>query len=142
MKRTESKAVARSAARCHEPSTEEQAITVGEVAQRGGVAVSAVRFYEARGLIRSTRTSGNQRRYARNVLRRIAVIRIAQRAGLSLLEIKSHMDTLQEGKASVEEWKRLSIGWRELIDKRITSLTHLRDWLGGCIGCGCLSLSR
>lgn len=142
MKRTELKTVAAPTARCLEPVVEEHTITVGEVASRSGVAVSAIRFYEVRGLIRSTRTSGNQRRYARNVLRRIAVIRIAQRAGLSLAEIKSHMDTLPEGRITVEEWERLSSGWRELIDKRITGLTQLRDRLGGCIGCGCLSLRK
>lgn len=142
MKRTEVKAVAGSSVRHPETHPEEQTITVGEVASRSGVAVSAIRFYEARGLIRSTRTSGNQRRYARNVLRRIAVIRIAQRAGLSLAEIKDHMDTLPEGRLTVEEWERLSLGWRELIDKRITSLIQLRDRLGGCIGCGCLSLRK
>lgn len=118
----------------------EHGVTVGEVAKRCGVAVSAIRFYEAKGLIHSTRSAGNQRRYPRSVLRRVAVIRIAQRAGLSLCEIKSHMDKLPDGTVTVEQWRELSRNWSALINHRIFSLTQLRDRLGDCIGCGCLSL--
>ncbi|VFR54304.1 Redox-sensitive transcriptional activator SoxR [plant metagenome] len=117
-------------------------LTVGDVASRSGVAVSAIRFYEAQGLIQSTRTAGNQRRYPRSVLRRVSVIRIAQRAGLSLSEIKAHMDKLSQDNVTVGQWRQLSRGWQELIDQRIVSLTQLRDRLGDCIGCGCLSLKN
>lgn len=124
------------------PKSNQHVLTVGEVANRSGVAVSAIRFYEAQGLIHSTRTAGNQRRYLRGVLRRVSVIRIAQRAGLSLSEIKTHIDTLPDENVTIAHWRKLSLGWRELINQRITGLTQLRDRLGDCIGCGCLSLKN
>ena len=116
-------------------------LSVGEVASRSGVAVSALHFYEARGLIRSTRTAGNQRRYPRAVLRRIAVIKAAQRAGVPLAEIGRALAALPADAAPGKaDWQRLSRQWRAGLDARIEQLLRLRDHLDGCIGCGCLSL--
>ncbi|MGO1540519.1 MAG: redox-sensitive transcriptional activator SoxR [Luteimonas sp.] len=118
-----------------------QELGVGEVAARSGVAVSALHFYEKKGLIRSLRTPGNQRRYGREVLRRIAVIKVAQRAGIPLARIRDALDALPEGRTpTVADWKRLSRRWRDDLDARIARLTGLRDSLDSCIGCGCLSL--
>ena len=114
---------------------------VGEVAARSGVAVSTLHFYEAEGLIRSWRNQGNQRRYAREVLRRIAVIRVAQRAGISLAAIREALKTLPDERTpTADDWRRLSQEWRGDLDRRIQRLIGLRDQLDGCIGCGCLSL--
>lgn len=122
-------------------SRNQQELGVGEVAARSGVAVSALHFYEKKGLIRSLRTPGNQRRYGREVLRRIAVIKVAQRAGIPLARIRDALDALPEGRTpTVADWKRLSRRWRDDLDARIARLTGLRDSLDGCIGCGCLSL--
>lgn len=118
-----------------------QALSVGDVAKRSGVAVSTLHFYEAKGLIVSERSAGNQRRYPRSVLRRIAIIRIAQRAGLPLSVIKAYVDKFPSGPITVSEWRNLSQDWHALLDERITSLLQLRDQLESCIGCGCLSLS-
>ena len=116
-------------------------LTVGQVAARSGVAVSALHFYESQGLIRSWRNSGNQRRYAREVLRRVAVIKVAQRTGISLSSIRDALDALpHESAPAVEDWRRLSAQWRADLDDRIARLTRIRDQLDGCIGCGCLSL--
>jgi MerR family redox-sensitive transcriptional activator SoxR len=116
-------------------------LTPGEVAERAGVTVSALHFYEREGLISSRRTSGNQRRYHRDVLRRVAFIRFSQRLGISLHDINAALDTLPEGHTpSAADWSRLSERWREDLDGRITRLQNLRDNLDGCIGCGCLSL--
>jgi MerR family redox-sensitive transcriptional activator SoxR len=116
-------------------------LSVGEVAQRAGVAVSTLHFYEAEGLIRSWRNQGNQRRYAREVLRRVAVIRVAQRAGISLAAIRDALKALpNERTPTAEDWSRLSARWRADLDQRIRRLTGLRDQLDGCIGCGCLSM--
>ena len=115
-------------------------LSVGEFAARSGVAVSTIHFYEEKGLIRSTRTGGNQRRFTRADLRRVAIIKVAQRAGVSLAEIREALGTLPEGRVSSSEWRRLSERWRDDLDQRITRLTALRDQLGECIGCGCLSL--
>jgi len=116
-------------------------LSVGEVAQRSGLTVSALHFYEAKGLIHSTRSEGNQRRYPRAVLRRLAVIRVAQRMGLPLALISDALSRLPEGRApTVADWRRLSATWRRDLDERIETLTRLRDQLDGCIGCGCLSL--
>jgi MerR family redox-sensitive transcriptional activator SoxR len=116
-------------------------LTVGEVAARSGVAVSTLHFYEAQGLIRSWRNQGNQRRYARDVLRRVAVIKVAQRTGISLAVIRDTLRTLPSGRTpTTEDWKKLSAEWRADLDDRIQRLTRLRDRLDGCIGCGCLSL--
>jgi MerR family redox-sensitive transcriptional activator SoxR len=117
-------------------------LSVGEVAYRSGVPVSTLHFYEARGLIRSRRTEGNQRRYGRDVLRRVAIIQVAQRTGLSLTEIRQALDTLpQDRMPAASDWRRLSQNWREELSARIARLTRLRDNLDGCIGCGCLSLA-
>lgn len=118
-------------------------LTVGQVAARAGVAVSALHFYESRGLIASQRTAGNQRRYAGDVLRRIAVIRIGQEAGISLAEIGAALATLPGGRTpNRKDWARLAAGWRANLDTRIRKLEALRDGLADCIGCGCLSIDR
>lgn len=118
-------------------------LSVGQVAERSGLSVSAIHFYEASGLIRSRRTTGNQRRYRRDVLRRLAVIRIAQRTGMALATIADALGTLPDSRApTVADWRRLSSYWRKELDARISRLTQLRDKLTGCIGCGCLSLKR
>jgi len=116
-------------------------LTVGEVARRSGVAVSALHFYETKGLIRSWRNAGNQRRYARDVLRRVALIKVAQKTGIPLLSIRRALKSLPgERTPTAEDWKKLSAGWRADLNERIARLTRLRDQLDGCIGCGCLSL--
>ncbi|MDX6450505.1 MAG: MerR family transcriptional regulator, redox-sensitive transcriptional activator SoxR [Gaiellaceae bacterium] len=116
---------------------------IGEVARRSGVASSALRFYEERGLIASERVGTGQRRYARPVLRRIAFIVFAQRVGLSLDEIGAELAGLAPDRAPTRrDWSRLSRGWRERIDERIAELERLRLGLTECIGCGCLSLDR
>ena len=118
-----------------------RALTVGEVAERAGVAVSTLHFYEAEGLIASWRNSGNQRRYAREVLRRVAVIKVAQRTGIPLKEIAEALATLPEKRTPISaDWKKLSARWRSHLNDRIERLTRLRDQLDGCIGCGCLSV--
>ncbi len=117
-------------------------LTVGEVARRSGVAVSTIHFYEAKGLIASLRSSGNQRRYPRGVLRRVAVIKVAQRTGIPLAEIKAALATLPADRPLGQaDWARLSARWRDDLDTRIRTLTALRDQLGDCIGCGCLSMA-
>jgi MerR family transcriptional regulator, redox-sensitive transcriptional activator SoxR len=116
-------------------------ITIGELAQRSGVAASALRFYEERGLIASERTGAGHRRYQRAVIRRVAFIVFAQRVGLSLDEIGVELRRLPSHRAPKrEEWARLSATWTARIDERIDELDRLRDSLEGCIGCGCLSL--
>ncbi|MCU1126061.1 MULTISPECIES: redox-sensitive transcriptional activator SoxR [Stenotrophomonas] len=120
-----------------------QELSVGEVAQRSGVAVSALHFYERKGLISSLRTSGNQRRYSRDVLRRLAVIRVAQRVGMPLEAVGRAFESLPEGRAPTKaDWAKLSARWRTELEERIHMLELLRDELTGCIGCGCLSLQR
>ncbi|HVU71610.1 MAG TPA: redox-sensitive transcriptional activator SoxR [Mycobacteriales bacterium] len=116
-------------------------LTVGEVARRAGLATSAVRFYEAQGLIDATRTAGGQRRYERQVLRRLAFLRAAQNVGLSLDEVRDALATLPRGRPPTKaDWARLSAQWRERLDEQIAGLVKLRDGLTSCIGCGCLSL--
>ncbi|CAM04949.1 MerR family redox-sensitive transcriptional activator SoxR [Saccharopolyspora erythraea NRRL 2338] len=116
-------------------------LTIGEVSYRSGVAQTALRFYEQRDLITATRTSGNQRRYDRTVLRRLAFIRAAQRVGLSLEQIADALSTLPADRAPGKaDWSRLSRSWRDELDARIEGLQKLRDNLTGCIACGCLSL--
>lgn len=116
-------------------------LSVGEVARRSGVAISALHFYEAEGLIRSERNGAGHRRYGRDVLRRIAIIRVAQSVGLSLSEIAAAFTRLpKERTPSASDWTHLSQGWRDGLSARINQLTQLRDNLDGCIGCGCLSL--
>jgi MerR family redox-sensitive transcriptional activator SoxR len=116
-------------------------LSVGELAERAGLAVSALHFYERKGLIRSHRTGGNQRRYDRDVLRRLAIIRMGQELGVPLAEIGEQLETLPDGRpAGKADWARMSSRWRDRLDRRITLMTRLRDELTGCIGCGCLSL--
>jgi MerR family redox-sensitive transcriptional activator SoxR len=118
-------------------------LTVGQLSARAGVAVSALHFYEARGLIRARRTTGNQRRYARDTLRRIAFIRVAQRVGIPLATIAAALASLPEERTpTAADWAALSEGWRAELDLRIARLTQLRDDFTDCIGCGCLSLDR
>jgi len=116
-------------------------LSISDVAARAGVAPSALRFYESRGLIAAGRTSGGQRRYRRDVLRRVAFIRAAQRVGLSLAEITEALSALPSGRTPTRsDWARLSRRWQERLDDRIRLLSELRDDLTSCIGCGCLSL--
>jgi MerR family transcriptional regulator, redox-sensitive transcriptional activator SoxR len=116
-------------------------LSVGEVAARSGVAVSAIHFYEARGLIRSRRSPGNQRRYRREVLRLVAVIKVAQRIGIPLATIRDALATLPNGRTpTAADWRKLSAVWKRGLDERIERMIGLRDSLTGCIGCGCLSL--
>jgi MerR family transcriptional regulator, redox-sensitive transcriptional activator SoxR len=117
-------------------------LSVGEVARRSGVAVSTLHFYESKGLIRSARTRGNQRRYARSILRRIAIIRLAQKAGIPLATIQKALTSLpRERTPTVADWRKLSTRWRAELDSRIQRLIQLRDRLNDCIGCGCLSVT-
>lgn len=116
-------------------------LSVGEVAARSGIAVSTLHFYEAKGLIHSSRTAGNQRRYPRSVLRRIAVIRIAQKTGIPLAEIEEALSALPDDRQLLaSDWQRLSERWHRDLTQRIEKLTALRDQLTTCIGCGCLSM--
>lgn len=120
-----------------------QELSVGDVARRSGVAVSALHFYERKGLIRSLRTAGNQRRFSRDVLRRLAVIRVAQRVGMPLEAVANAFAALPENKTPTRaEWAKMSALWRGELDQRIEELLLLRDQLTDCIGCGCLSLKR
>jgi MerR family redox-sensitive transcriptional activator SoxR len=120
-----------------------ETLTIGDFAARSGVAPSALRYYERQGLIRSTRTGGNQRRYERSELRRVAFIRIAQQVGVSLDEIRGALASLPENRTPTKaDWSRLSAHWRRKLEDRITLMERLRDQLTGCIGCGCLSMQR
>ena len=112
-------------------------LSVGEVARRSGVSVSALHFYEREGLIESWRSGGNQRRYERAVLRRVAIIRVAQAVGIPLAEIRARLESLPPGK---QVWTKLANAWRADLDRRIALLMRLRDRLDSCIGCGCLSV--
>lgn len=116
-------------------------LAIGALSERTGVAPSALRFYEAEGLIHSTRTDGGQRRYARATIRRVSFIRVAQELGLTLSEIRDALSSLPEKRTPTEkDWTRLAKAWRPRIDHQIHMLERLRDRLDGCIGCGCLSL--
>jgi MerR family transcriptional regulator, redox-sensitive transcriptional activator SoxR len=116
-------------------------LSVGELAARAGVAVSALHYYETRGLIQAQRSGGNQRRYPRAALRRVAFIRAAQQLGVGLAEISEALAALPQQRTPTKaDWARLSARWRAQLDARITALQALRDRLDGCIGCGCLSL--
>lgn len=119
----------------------DKALSVGEVAARSGVAVSALHFYESKGLIRSMRTRGNQRRYRREVLRVVAIIKVAQRLGIPLASVREALASLPKGRTpTAADWRRLSARWRTELDERIARLTRLRSELDRCIGCGCLSI--
>lgn len=115
--------------------------TVSEVARRSGVSISTLHFYEAKGLLKSIRNAGNHRRYPREVLRRVAVIKVAQRVGIPLASIRQALASLPRGRTpTASDWSRLSSDWKCDLELRIDELTKLRDQLRGCIGCGCLSL--
>jgi MerR family redox-sensitive transcriptional activator SoxR len=123
------------------PEDVDRPLSAGQLAARSGVAVSTIHFYEAKGLIRGWRSAGNQRRYSRDVLRRVAIIKVAQRLGLPLSMIKQAIDSLPGGRTpTAKDWKRLSAEWRKELDRRIALLQRLRGQLDSCIGCGCLSL--
>jgi MerR family redox-sensitive transcriptional activator SoxR len=118
-------------------------LAIGDVAGRSGIAPSALRYYEQRGLIAASRTAGGARRYPRSVLRRLAIIRAGRNVGLSLPEIRAALETLPGDRPpTAGDWARLSQAWRDRLDEQITALGRLRDGLTSCIGCGCLSLSR
>ena len=118
-------------------------LTIGDVARRSGLAPSALRYYETLGLIRSSRTVGDQRRYPRSVLRRLAVVRSAQNVGLSLDQIIEALSELDPDAAPTKrQWSRISASWRPLLDQRIRELEAVRDNLDSCIGCGCLSMRQ
>ena len=118
-------------------------LSVGDVAKRSGYAASALRFYEAEGLIPATRTSGGRRQFERNVLRRLAFIRAASNIGLTLDEVREELDRLPEGRVpNRADWQRITRHWRGRLDDQIAALERLRDGLDSCIGCGCLSLQR
>jgi MerR family redox-sensitive transcriptional activator SoxR len=123
------------------PEEYKHPLSAGQVAARSGVAVSTIHFYEAKGLVQGWRSAGNQRRYHRDVLRRVAVIKVAQRLGLPLATIRQAMDSLPGGRApTAADWKRLSAEWRAELNRRIELLQKLSRELDSCIGCGCLSL--
>lgn len=118
-------------------------LSIGEISQRTGVATSALRFYESIGLISSQRTTGNQRRFQRAIIRRVAVIKAAQRAGIPLDEIGRAMSTLPADRAPTrDDWERFSRSWKQDLERRIGQLTRIKDDLTGCIGCGCLSIEN
>ncbi len=118
-------------------------LTIGEVAHRSGYPPSALRFYEREGLLRTTRTSGGQRRYERSVLRRLAFIRAARTVGVGLEEVRAGLEQLPDARTPTKaDWSRLSSSWRGRLDEQIQALVALRDGLDSCIGCGCLSLRR
>lgn len=119
----------------------DELLSIGEVADRSGVAPSALRYYEAEGLVRALRSAGGQRRYERDVLRRLAFIRVAQRVGLTLDEVREALGSLPEERTpTAKDWARLSRSWRPRLDEQIAMLTRLQEDLSSCIGCGCLSL--
>jgi MerR family transcriptional regulator, redox-sensitive transcriptional activator SoxR len=125
------------------PPSPARVLTVGELARRSGVAVSAVHFYERQGLIAGWRSAGNQRRYERSALRRLAIVKVAQQLGISLAEIGRRLAALPVDRTPNQaDWEKMAAGWREDLDRRIAQLTLLRDRLDGCIGCGCLSVDN
>ena len=119
----------------------EQELSIGAVSERTGVATSALRYYEDEGLIHATRSPGGQRRYARDTIRRVSFVRVAQQVGLTLDEIREALESLPENRTPThKDWSRLSTSWRPRLDEQIAMLERLRDRLDQCIGCGCLSL--
>jgi len=123
------------------PDSVGKQLRVGQLAARSGVTVTALHFYETKGLISSQRNAGNQRRYAREMLRRVALIKVAQRLGIPLANIHAALQTLPENRTpTAADWDKLSAQWKTELDDRIARLTELRDQLTGCIGCGCLSM--
>jgi len=124
-----------------EPRWDQAELTVGQLAARRGLAVSALHFYSRQGLISSRRPSGNQRRYKRDVLRRVALIRIAQRVGIPLADVAAVLELLPDGRTPTRhDWQRISRRWQAELDQRIPHLQQLRDDFTDCVGCGCLSI--
>jgi MerR family redox-sensitive transcriptional activator SoxR len=122
---------------------DQKELTVGQLAERSGIAVSALHFYERQGLITSRRTSGNQRRYRRDTLRIVALIRIAQRVGIPLADVAAVLEQLPHRRVPTRrDWERLSRSWQDTLDERIRGLQQLRDDFTDCVGCGCLSIDR
>ncbi len=116
-------------------------LSIGEIARRTGLSVSAIRFYEEKGLVTSERNAGGQRRFLRRDIRRLSFVLIAQKFGFTIGDIKKHLDTLPDGRTPTKaDWAKMSRTFRQELDKQIDHLTRLRDRLDGCIGCGCLSL--
>ncbi|MFY7856875.1 MAG: redox-sensitive transcriptional activator SoxR [Rubrivivax sp.] len=133
--------MASASANASKKSAEPAWLPIGELARRAGVAASALRFYEAQGLIHGGRSAGGRRQYPRHVLRRVAFLRAGQRVGLSLEELRQAMAALPDNRTPTRaDWDRLARGWQALLDERLAQLQRLRDQLGSCIGCGCLSL--
>ncbi|WP_265520121.1 redox-sensitive transcriptional activator SoxR [Oerskovia flava] len=127
----------------HDTPSPDDELTVGQLAARSGVSVSALHFYERQGLLHSRRTSGNQRRYAREALRRVSFIRVSQRVGIPLAAVGQALATLPDDRTpTAKDWRRLSTAWHADLDARIEQLSRLRDHLTDCIGCGCLSLRK
>lgn len=125
------------------PKNSNDPLSVGDVAERSGYATSALRYYEREGLITAERTDGNQRRFHREVLRRLAFIRAARHVGLTLEEVRAALESLPHSRTPTKaDWSRISGAWRQRLNAQIESLEALRDGLDGCIGCGCLSLKR
>ena len=119
----------------------EQGLSVGAVANRCGVKISTLHFYESKGLIHSSRNAGNQRRYNKEVLRRVSVIKAAQKLGISRAEIREQFEALPKNKAPTQkDWEKMSRRWQASLDERIAYMERLRDYMTGCIGCGCLSM--
>ena len=119
------------------------ALTIGELADRTGLSVSAIRFYEEKGLVQALRTAGGQRRFLRSDIRRLSFALIAQRIGCTLPEIAAELGKLPQGRTPTHaDWRRISNGFSKLLDSRIAALQRMRDTLDGCIGCGCLSLGQ
>lgn len=118
-------------------------LSIGQIARRTGIAVSAIRFYEERGLVTPVRNAGGQRRFRRSDIRRLSFVLIAQRLGMSIAEIRDALaDLPKERTPTQQDWTRISRGIRQNLDEQIAALTRMRDRLDGCIGCGCLSLKR
>ena len=123
--------------------TKSTLLTIGDLARRTGLSVSAIRFYEEKGLVAPIRTSGGQRRYMRADIRRLSFVLIAQQMGLSIREIEAELSKLPQGRApDAADWRRISTAMRAMLDRRIAVLERTRDRLDGCIGCGCLSLAK
>lgn len=123
--------------------TTDKTSSIGAVAKRSGVKISTLHFYEEKGLIKSFRNAGNQRRYSRDVLRRVAVIKAAKKVGLTLEEIKASFALLPEQRTpTVKDWEKLAKSWKAALNAKIQNLENLRDSLTSCIGCGCLSLRK
>ncbi|HEY4006967.1 MAG TPA: redox-sensitive transcriptional activator SoxR [Pseudonocardia sp.] len=126
-----------------QPPWNQGELTVGQLSERSGVAVSALHFYERQGLLHSTRTSGNQRRYRREALRRVALIKIAQRVGIPLAEVRTALEALPNSRTpNRADWEALSQRWHDELQKRIDHLEQLRDEFTDCVGCGCLSIDK